>query len=120
MANPFYSSAQIFKNGPSSNHEVQLHEAVPFKQTAAEIGMFPIIPLDPTNHAAFWPVERLPGPQDAIGMHGATYYINETEKKAYANDLPSMKGTGNLLAIMAVQTVSAPVGIGSVLPNIGR
>ncbi len=129
LANPFYSSLMIVNNGPRSMYEVDKGSAMPFKQKASDIAMFPVIPLDPGSHSAFWPVKDMPAPlvqADGVVMlpadkkQSGVYYYNRDTGKVEAEDLPYMKGTGPILALMATQSVSGPVRPGSFLPNIGR
>jgi hypothetical protein len=129
LANPFYSSLLVVNNGPRSMYEVDKGSATPFKQKASDIVMFPVIHLDPISHSAFWPVKDMPSPlvQDngvvmlpAADKKSGVYYYNRATGKVEAEDVPYMKGTGPILALMATQSVSGPVRPGSFLPNIGR
>lgn len=118
VANPFYSSSQIYKNGPPSMYEVQRLQAAPFKQKASDIGIFPIIQLDTSSHAAFWAVEVMPSSEKDI--RSGVYYYNPNNNSVVARDIPYAGGTGPVLASMALQAINGPVQAGSVMPNIGR
>ena len=129
VANPFYSSSQIVKHGPKSMYEIKKQYSYPFKQHASDIGMFPIIHLDTTDHSAFWPVEDLPTQSLAAGgwvtlpamdMKNGIYYYNQSSGNVTAKDIPLLQGTGSVLAEMALQSVNGPVKGGSVLPNLAR
>ena len=130
VANPFYSSSQIIKQGPKSQYEVNRSFALPFTQHASDISIFPVIPLDPLGHAAFWPVEPMPNSMLAMGgamnilpsasMVDGVYYYDEASKRILATGLPPAGGTGPVLASMTLQSISGPIKVGSVLPNIAR
>ena len=112
-----------------SNYEVAQKFALPYRQQASDIGIFPVIPLDPLRHASFWPVEAVPASKLVAGgmvtipaqsMVDGIYYYDESTKQVFARGVPSTGGTGPILANMALQSINGPIKVGSVLPNIAR
>jgi hypothetical protein len=127
VANPFYSSSQVYNNGPPSLYEVHgLNKSAQFAQKASDIGIFPVVPLDPANDAAFWPVKHIPSSQiddarkDLFELPGGAYFFSQGKGDVIAKNVANTKKTGEFIAQAAVQAIHGPLEDGNLMPNIGR